>query len=67
MLSVYDFIDLCITDEQVFSLWDNATESVIWTGTKDDLPDEYEYLNVWSFDGVLKDCVITLNFDTAEE
>ena len=73
MITVYDFIDLCIDNGQIYELYDNATEAVIWKGTIDQLPDEYEYLEVNSFDSIpygiesLKTGyyqTITLNVDT---
>lgn len=71
MITVYDFMDLCINDEQPFSLYDMTAEEVVWTGVKEDLPEEYEYLQVWGFDGIMPILyggkapeAITLNIET---
>lgn len=68
MITVYDFMNLCIGDSQVYMLYDISTDQIVWVGRIDELPDEYANLEVGSFDelvgGPMKE--ITLNIDTEE-
>lgn len=75
MITVYDFMDLCVDNGQIYELYDAAVGAVTWSGTIDQLPDKYEYLEVNSFDSVLYGIeslksgyyqTITLNVDTEE-
>jgi hypothetical protein len=67
MITVYDFMDLCIGNFQIYKLYDISIDQIIWSGCIDDLPDEYANLEVTSFDeltGYSKE--ITLNINTEE-
>lgn len=67
MITVYDFMNLCIGNFQVYELFDISTSKVVWTGCIDDLPEKYEYLEVGSFDEITENSkIITLNIDTEE-
>ncbi len=67
MITVYDFMYLCIGNLQVYKLYDISIDQIIWSGCIDDLPDKYADLEVTSFDeltGYSKE--ITLNINTEE-
>lgn len=67
MITVYDFMNLCIDNLQVYELYDISTDQIIWFGRIDDLPDEYANLEVTSFDELTgQSSEITLNIDTEE-
>ena len=68
MITVYDFMSLCIVDFQVYNLYDFSSDRIIWSGCIDDLPDKYADLEVASFDEVTAASKeITLNVDTEED
>ena len=73
MVTVYDFVNMCITDEQRFRIYDMHKEENIWEGEGADLPYELGDATVWSFDSVMPfgdkphDGVITLNIDSSDE
>ena len=41
MITVYDFMNLCIDNLQVYKLYDISVDQVVWSGCIDDLPDKY--------------------------
>ena len=67
MLSVRDFIEMC-TDETGLEvvIWDNVSESVLWTGCGDDIPDEFEFEIVDSYDLPYRKWCMTLNINYGE-
>lgn len=64
MIAVYDFMNLCIDDGQVYAVYDFSKGDVIFTGTIKELPDELDNYNVVSFDSVSDDRIITINIDS---
>ena len=64
MIAVYDFMNLCIDDDQVYDIYDFSKGDVIFTGTIRELPDELDNYNVVSFDSVGDDRIITINIDS---
>lgn len=71
MITVYDFMNMCVNEEQPFILYDMTKSEEVWKGTQDDIPYEYQNMLVWSFDGVLPILyggkapeAITLNIET---
>lgn len=64
MIAVYDFMNLCIDDDQIYAIYDFSKGDVIFTGTIRELPDELDNYNVVSFDSVTNDKIITINIDS---
>lgn len=64
MIAVYDFMNLCIDDGQVYSIYDFSKGGIIFTGTIRELPDELDNYNVVSFDNITNDKIITINIDS---
>ena len=54
MIAVYDFMNLCIDDDQIYTIYDFSKGDVVFTGTIRELPDELDNYNVVSFDSTLK-------------
>lgn len=64
MITVYDFMNLCIDNDQVYSIYDFSKGEIIFTGTIRELPDELDNYNVMSFDSITIDKIITINIDS---
>ena len=64
MIAVYDFMNLCIDDDQIYTIYDFSKGDVVFTGTIRELPDELDNYNVVSFDSITNDKVITINIDS---
>ena len=64
MIAVYDFMNLCIDDDQIYAIYDFSEDNVIFMGTIRELPDELDNYNVVSFDSVTNDKIITINIDS---
>ena len=64
MIAVYDFMNLCIDDDQIYTIYDFSKGDVIFTGTIRELPDELDNYNVASFDSITNDKIITINIDS---
>lgn len=63
-MTVSDFLDLCIdAGMMTVEIWSDSAEAVLWTGPGDEIPDEYEYAELWSFDPPTKQWCITLNIE----
>ena len=52
MITVYDFMNLCIDDDQIYTIYDFSKGDVVFTGTIRELPDELDNYNVVSFDSL---------------
>ncbi len=66
MFTVEEIIEMFVDPEmQVFSIWSNEKEKVIYTGFISDVPDELLQADVTSIDNVFEDCkgIITFNID----
>ena len=66
MFTVEEIIEMFVDPEmQVFSIWSNEKEKVIYTGFISDAPDELLQADVASIDNVFEDCkgIITFNND----
>lgn len=64
MFTVEEIIEMFVDPEmQVFSIWSNEKEKVIYTGFISDVPDELLQADVTSIDNVFEDCkgIITFN------
>lgn len=64
MIAVYDFMNLCIDDDQIYTIYDFSKGDVVFTGTIRELPDELDNYNVVSFDSITNDKIITINIDS---
>ena len=64
MIVVYDFMNLCIDDDQIYTIYDFSKGDIVFTGTIRELPDELDNYNVVSFDSITNDKVITINIDS---
>lgn len=64
MIAVYDFMNLCIDDDQIYTIYDFNKGDVVFTGTIRELPDELDNYNVVSFDSITNDKIITINIDS---
>ena len=64
MIAVYDFMNLCIDDDQIYTIYDFSKGDVVFTGTISELPDELDNYNVVSFDSITNDKIITINIDS---
>lgn len=66
MFTVEEIIEMFVDPEmQVFSIWSNEKEKVIYTGFISDAPDELLQADVTSIDNVFEDCkgIITFNIN----
>ena len=66
MFTVEEIIEMFVDPEmQVFSIWSNDKEKVIYTGFISDVPDELLQADVTSIDNVFEDCkgIITFNIN----
>nr|DAK65696.1 MAG TPA: hypothetical protein [Caudoviricetes sp.]DAV07152.1 MAG TPA: hypothetical protein [Caudoviricetes sp.] len=66
MFTVEEIIEMFVDPEmQVFSIWSNEKEKVIYTGFISDVPDELLQADVTSIDNVFEDCkgIITFNIN----
>lgn len=63
MIAVYDFMNLCIDDDQIYAIYDFSEGNVIFMGTIRELPDELDNYNVVSFDSITNSKIITINID----
>lgn len=66
MFTVEEIIEMFVDSEmQVFSIWSNEKEKVIYTGFISDVPDELLQADVTSIDNVFEDCkgIITFNIN----
>lgn len=66
MFTVEEIIEMFVDPEmQVFSIWSNEKEKVIYTGFISDVPDELLQADVTSIDNMFEDCkgIITFNID----
>ena len=66
MFTVEEIIEMFVDPEmQVFSIWSNEKEKVIYTGFISDVPDELLQPDVTSIDNVFEDCkgIITFNIN----
>lgn len=66
MFTVEEIIEMFVNPEmQVFSIWSNEKEKVIYTGFISDVPDELLQADVTSIDNVFEDCkgIITFNIN----
>ena len=66
MFTVEEIIEMFVDPEmQVFSIWSNEKEKVIYTGFISDVPDELLQVDVTSIDNVFEDCkgIITFNIN----
>lgn len=67
MISVRDFVDMYTGATGLeIEIWDNVSERVLWTGCGDDIPDEYEWEMVDSYDLPYRKWCITLNINYGE-
>lgn len=64
MIAVYDFMNLCIDDDQIYTIYDFSKGDVVFTGAIRELPDELDNYNVVSFDSITNDKIITINIDS---
>ena len=64
MIAVYDFMNLCIDDDQIYAIYDFCEGNVIFMGTIRELPDELDNYNVVSFDSITNSKIITINIDS---
>lgn len=64
MIAVYDFMNLCIDDDQIYAIYDFSEGNVIFIGTIRELPDELDNYNVVSFDSITNSKIITINIDS---
>lgn len=64
MIAVYDFMNLCIDDDQIYAIYDFSEGNVIFMGTIRELPDELDNYNVVSFDSITNSKIITINIDS---
>lgn len=64
MIAVYDFMNLCIDDDQIYAIYDFSEDNVIFMGTIRELPDELDNYNVVSFDSITNSKIITINIDS---
>lgn len=63
-MTVYDFIDLCIDCGLLtVEIYSCDAGDVVWTGPGDEVPEEYLYADLGSFDVPSKPDHITLNID----
>ena len=66
MFTVEEIIEMFVDPEmQLFSIWSNEKEKVIYTGFISDVPDELLQADVTSIDNVFEDCkgIITFNIN----
>ena len=66
MFTVEEIIEMFVDPEmQVFSIWSNEKEKVIYTGFISDVPDELLQADVTSIDNVFEDCkgIMTFNIN----
>ena len=66
IFTVEEIIEMFVDPEmQVFSIWSNEKEKVIYTGFISDVPDELLQADVTSIDNVFEDCkgIITFNIN----
>lgn len=63
-MTVSEFLFLCIDPSMMtVEIWSDKAKAVLWTGPGDEIPDEYEYSELWSFDPPVKAGWITLNVE----
>jgi hypothetical protein len=63
-MTVYDFLDLCIDKGMLtVELYSIDKGETVWEGYGDDIPEEYEYAELGSFDIPSKADRMTLNID----
>lgn len=64
MFTVEEIIEMFVDPEmQVFSIWSNEKEKVIYTGFISDVPDELLQADVTSIDNVFEDCKVIITFN----
>lgn len=62
MINVYEFIDLCIDGSMLnVELWDVDKEEQVYSGTLDDMPEEFQTAYVTSYDIPMMEGMLTLN------
>ena len=67
MLTVRDFVDMCTDGTGLeIEIWDNVSCEVLWSGCGDDVPDEYGWETVDSYDMPYKKWSITVNINYGE-
>ena len=68
MITVYDFLDLCIEKSfQTVALYDMDSGEIVYKGSAEDVPYEYSEMEVWSWDCLTKGSdVFTINIDCGE-
>lgn len=63
-MSVYDFMSYCIDESMMtVEVWSGSKQKVVWKGNGDEIPDEYLYAELWSFDVPDKAYNITVNIE----
>ena len=70
MITVRDFLDLFVDDNMELRIYDLNDDvcDVVYSGYRDDMPDEYEDMMVSSVDNPNKfEYILTVNIDTSEE
>ena len=60
MLSVMDFMEMLVSEEQEVCLWSNEEEGTVFEGKARDIPEEFMYQEITSIDPI-ENNVITLN------
>lgn len=63
-MTLYEFMNLCVADTQVFEVFDCTKEKVVWRGTIDDLPEKIEDCEVMSYDAIETIDSITVNIES---
>lgn len=67
MLTVKDFVDMCTDGTGLeIEIWDNVSCEVLWSGCAEDLPDEYCWETVDSYDVPTIKWSITVNINYGE-
>jgi len=63
-MNINDFIDLCIDAGLLtVEIYSMDRSKIVWTGPGDEIPEEFLYCELWSWDVPTKPDCITLNID----
>ena len=69
MITLGELLDLYVDANMKLNIYDlnDEVDKIVYSGYRDDMPDEYEDMEVSSIDNPYKDSyILTINIDTTE-